>query len=87
MRFGRMPQPSSPDDLSFTSSLGNIRPENIWVERALSPRSQIVDLRMPSHVVVDDAREPMLSADGQSLAFVRDDHGRGRLRVRRAFQY
>ena len=63
-----------------------MRPENIWVERALSPRSQIVDLQMPSHVVVDDAREPMLSADGQSLAFIRDDHGRGRLRVRRAFQ-
>jgi Tol biopolymer transport system component len=28
----------------------------------------------------------MLSADEQSLAFVRDDHGRGRLMVRRAFQ-
>jgi Glycosyltransferase family 87/WD40-like Beta Propeller Repeat len=76
----------SPDDLSFASSLGNIRPENLWVERALSPHSQIVDLRMPSHIVVDDAREPMLSSDGHSLAFVRDDDGRGRLRVRRAFQ-
>jgi hypothetical protein len=77
---------SSPDDLSFTSSLGNVRPENILVERALGPRSQVVDLQMPSHVVIDDAREPMLSADGHSLAFVSDDHGRGRLRVRRAFQ-
>jgi Tol biopolymer transport system component len=28
----------------------------------------------------------MLSADGQSLAFVRDDHGRGRLMVRKAFE-
>jgi Tol biopolymer transport system component len=37
-------------------------------------------------MVVDDAREPMLSANGQSLAFVRDDHGRGRLMVRNAFQ-
>ncbi len=77
---------NSPDDLSFTSSLGNMRPENILIERALGPRSQVVDLQMPSHVVVDDAREPMLSADGHSLAFVSDDHGRGRLRVRRAFQ-
>ena len=77
---------SSPDDLSFTSSLGNVRPENILIERALGPRSQVVDLQMPSHVVVDDAREPMLSADSHSLAFVSDDHGRGRLRVRRAFK-
>jgi len=77
---------SSPDDLSFNSSRGNIRPENIWVERGLSPRSQIVDLRTPSHLVVDDAHEPMLSADGQNLAFVRDDHGRGQLRVQRAFE-
>jgi Glycosyltransferase family 87/WD40-like Beta Propeller Repeat len=77
---------TSPDELSFTSSLGNMRPENILIERALDPRSQVVDLQMPSHVVVDDAREPMLSADGHSLAFVSDDHGRGRLRVRRAFQ-
>ena len=77
---------NSPDDLSFTSSLGNMRPENILIERALGPRSQVVDLQMPLHVVVDDAREPMLSADGHSLAFISDDHGRGRLRVRRAFQ-
>jgi Tol biopolymer transport system component len=28
----------------------------------------------------------MLSSDGQSLAFVRDDHGRGRLMARKAFQ-
>ncbi len=76
---------SSPDDLSFNSSRGNNRPEDIWVERGLSPRSRIVDLRMPSHLVVDDAHEPMLSADGQNLAFVRDDHGRGQLRVRMAF--
>jgi hypothetical protein len=69
------------DDLSFTSGSGHI-----WVERASSPRSQIVDLQQPSRPVIDDGREPMLSADGQSLAFLRDDHGRGRLMVRRAFQ-
>jgi Tol biopolymer transport system component len=56
------------------------------VERALSSRSKIVDVWEPSHVVVDDAREPMLSANGQNLAFVRDDHGRGQLMVRRAFE-
>ncbi len=76
----------SPDDLSFSSSFGNVRPEKLLVERALTPRSRIVDVRQPSHVVVDDAREPMLSVDGQSLAFVRDNHGRGRLMVRRAFE-
>ena len=76
------PSGDSPvDDLSFTSGFGHI-----WVERASSPRSQIVDLQQPSRVVIDDGHEPMLSADGQSLAFLRDDHGRGRLMVRRDFQ-
>jgi hypothetical protein len=74
------------DDLTFTSGLEKIWPEHIWVERAMSSRSQIVDLRQPSRVVVEDAREPMLSADGKSLAFVRDDHGQGRLMVRRGFE-
>jgi hypothetical protein len=81
------PSANSPDDeLSFTSGFGNVRPEKILMERALSPRSRIVDVRTPSHVVVDDAHEPMLSADGKSLAFMRDDNGRGRLMVRRAFE-
>ena len=74
------------DDLSFTSSLGSIRPERILVERALNLRSRIVDVREPMRIVVDDARDPMLSADGQDLAFMRDDHGRGRLMERRAFE-
>jgi WD40-like Beta Propeller Repeat len=69
------------DDLSFTGGSGHI-----WVERASSPRSQIVGLQQPSRAVIDDGREPMLSVDGQSLAFLRDDHGRGRLMVRRAFE-
>jgi hypothetical protein len=81
------PPPDSPgDDLSFTSGFGNVRPEKILVEQALNQRSRIVDVRQPSQVLVEDAREPLLSADGQSLAFVRDDHGRGRLMVRRAFE-
>jgi Tol biopolymer transport system component len=33
-------------------------------------------------VVANDAREPMVSADGKELAFVRDERGRGRLMVR-----
>jgi hypothetical protein len=69
------------DDLSFTSGSGHV-----WVERASSPRSQIVDLKESARPVIDDAREPMLSADGKDLAFLRDDHGRGRLLVRRAYQ-
>jgi hypothetical protein len=77
---------SSPDDLSFTSSIGNVGPENIVVERALSPHSRIVDVQATSHILVDNAREPMLSVDGQSLAFVRDDHGRGQLMERRVFE-
>jgi hypothetical protein len=76
------PSTDSPyDDLSFTSGFGHI-----WVERASSPQSRIVDLQQPSRLVVDNAREPMLLGNGQSLAFLRDDHGRGRLMVRRALQ-
>jgi hypothetical protein len=76
------------DDLSFTSAAGRT-----LVEKALSPDSEIVDARDPARVVLrivlrivlNDAREPMLSLDGQTLAFLRDDHGRGRLMARRAF--
>jgi hypothetical protein len=76
------PADGSPeDDLSFASGFGHV-----WVERGLSPHSQIVEIQNPSQVVINDAREPMLSADGQSVAFVRDDRGRGRLMVRTAFQ-
>jgi Glycosyltransferase family 87/WD40-like Beta Propeller Repeat len=76
------PAPDSPDDdLSFTSGFGHL-----WVERGKSARSEIIDLRDPSHVVLDGARDPILSADAQSLAFVRDDHGRGQLMMRTAFQ-
>jgi WD40-like Beta Propeller Repeat len=74
------------DDLSFTSGFGDGRPETILMERAMSPRSRIVEARRPSRVLVDDARDPMLSADGKSLAFVRDYHGRGRLMMRKSFE-
>ena len=45
-----------------------------------------MDVREPAHTVINDAHEPMVSADGQSLAFLRNDHGQGRLMVREAFQ-
>lgn len=81
------PSAGSPDDdLSFTSSLEIIRPEKILVERGANPSSRIVDVLEPLHIVVDNARDPMLSADGQNLAFIRDDHGRGKLMMRRAFK-
>jgi hypothetical protein len=74
-----------PDDLSFTNVRDTNGEETIYAERAVSPRSQIVDISHGSQVVVEDAREPMLSADGKDLAFIRDDHGRGRLVERPAF--
>ncbi|HEY2002764.1 MAG TPA: glycosyltransferase 87 family protein [Acidobacteriaceae bacterium] len=85
--------PSAGDDLSFTANSSQT-----WVEKALSPHSQIVHsqivtmqepARVPRvlrSVVIDDARDPMLSSDGEGLAFIRDDHGRGRLMLRHAFQ-
>jgi hypothetical protein len=69
--------PSSDDDLSFTGGAGHI-----WVERSLSPYSQIVDMQDPARVVLNDAHDPMLSADGRSLGFIRNDHGLGRLMAR-----
>jgi hypothetical protein len=76
------------DDLSFTGGLGEI-----LIERASRPRSRIIDLQrlgqvlVPGQIVVEDAREPMLSVDGKDLAFIRDDHGRGRLLLRRSFRW
>jgi hypothetical protein len=68
------------DDLSFTA-----RPGEILVEKTRSPHSQVVDVQEPTRVLIDDAREPIFSADGQSVAFIRDDHGRGRLMMQSAF--
>ena len=73
--------PSAGDDLSFTANSGET-----WVEKALSPHSQIVAMQESARLVIDDARDPMLSSDGEDLAFIRDDHGRGRLMLRHAFQ-
>ncbi len=74
------PAANSPDDdLSFAA--GN---SQRLVERAQSSHSKIIDLKNPAFALVEDARSPMLSNDGQALAFVRDDHGRGRLMLRAA---
>jgi hypothetical protein len=69
------------DDLSFSSDFGHV-----IVERASGPRSRIVDLQDPSRILVDNAREPILASDGRDLAFLEDDHGRGRLVLRPAFR-
>ena len=74
--------PSTEDDLSFAGSF-----DDIWIERGFSPHSAVVNLREPARVVADRAREPMLSTDRQSLAFVRDTGGRGQLVVRQAFRF
>jgi hypothetical protein len=75
------PTGSPEDDLSYTSGFGHT-----WVERTRGSRSVVVDVADPSRTVVDDAEQPMISSDGQSLAFLRDDHGRGQLMVRSGFQ-
>ncbi len=78
---------SSDDDLSFASGAGSAGGSGrLFVERAKSPLSEIIDINSPAHAMIEDARDPMLSADGSNLAFIRDDHGRGRLMVRTAFQ-
>jgi hypothetical protein len=61
------------DDLSFATAGGHL-----FVERA-STASTIIDLQRPVVAGIPDGRDPAPSADGQSLAFIRDDHGRGRL--------
>ena len=73
---------SSPDDdLSFSA-----RPGQAFVEKARSGGSDIADLLDPGKTIVEDGRNPMLSVDGQDLAFVRADHGRGQLMVQQSFQ-
>ena len=72
---------SPSDDLSFTGA-AHAQSEQIYVERASTQQSNIVDPRDVSHVIIRDAREPILSTDGDTLAFVHDSHGRGQLRSR-----
>lgn len=62
------------DELSFASADGHT-----FVEQAGAPQSNVIDLQDPAVPVIRDARDPALSADAQSLAFMRDDRGRGQL--------
>lgn len=72
---------ASYDVLSFTSGA-----RDVLVEHAQRGSSQIVSLHAPSKLIVRDAHDPMLSTNGVDLAFIRDDHGRGKLMLRRAYQ-
>lgn len=72
---------SAEDELSFSISGGDL-----WVELAGSPPSNILNARNPGRIVVRDARDPMVAADGENLAFVRDVRGRGQLFVRRGLR-
>jgi hypothetical protein len=76
---------ADPDELSFAAGGGRL-----FVERAGTAQSTIIDLQQdlqrPASEGIADGRDPALSADGQSLAFVRDDHGRGRLIERSILQ-
>jgi Glycosyltransferase family 87/WD40-like Beta Propeller Repeat len=62
------------DELSFTAFNGHT-----FVEQAGAPQSNIIDLENSAMPAIRDARDPVVSADAKSLAFMRDNHGRGRL--------
>lgn len=66
------------DELSFSTE-----PGSTLVERASFRGSQILDVQCPLNPRVNDASQPMPSADGLNLAFLRDNHGRGKLMLRR----
>lgn len=77
---------SDADDLSFTSDLEHAAHDRTLVEKALGMGSVIIDVHEPTRILLSNARDPLLSADGRHIAFVRDDRGRGRLMVRRDFE-
>ena len=73
----------APDALAL-ATVGSVG----WVERA-GQTSRLIPIAMPGRTLpapVEDAQSPALSADGKWLAFVREDHGRGRLFLRSAGQ-
>jgi hypothetical protein len=63
---------SEEDDLSFTMGSGRT-----LVERTSGSRLEIIDLQM--QLLAEGARDPMLSADGRSVAIIRESRGEGRL--------
>jgi hypothetical protein len=73
--------PSAEDDLSFSAD-----PGQSFVEKGRSGVSEIVDPLDPGKAIVENGENPMVSIDGQNLAFVRADHGRGRLMMLQSFR-
>ena len=71
---------SGDDDLSYAFNSGRL-----LVERGRTAHSEIVDAADPRHTFIENARDPMFSADGKSIAFIRDDSGRGELILRPDF--
>jgi len=76
----RLPDPPGEDDLSFSG------PGPLWDEMAMSPDSKIVALRDPSKSAIANAHSPMPSADGRTLAFIREERGAGQLMMVSAMQ-
>ena len=72
---------STRDDLSFTAGA-----KSLWAEEARNRESRIIDRAASSQVIVENAREPMLSNDQASMAFIRDRSGHGSLLLRKDFQ-
>ncbi|MCU1322807.1 MAG: WD40-like beta Propeller containing protein [Acidobacteriaceae bacterium] len=64
------PIESGSDALSFASS-SNTR----WIEQ-VNTTSRLV---APNYLTIDNARSPILAADGTLIAYIRDELGRGRL--------
>jgi Tol biopolymer transport system component len=62
------------DNLSYAIGHGQL-----LVERATAPQSVVVTAANPTKPILQNAHNPMLSADGETLAYLRSDHGRGQL--------
>jgi hypothetical protein len=77
----------APDDIvTFTASAGKVYAERVSASASGSPAphfSEIVDVLDHSRVIVEHAHDPELSRDDRLLAFLRDDHGRAQLMLRR----
>ncbi len=74
------PSAASPeDDLSFTSDTETVA-LNTYGSSGRSVRVRALSTCGSPHMLfIADARDPMLSRNGEDLAFIRDDHGQGRL--------
>jgi hypothetical protein len=64
---------AQPDQLTFRAAPGGDWVEQVGVESRLMPPPG------SSYPEIANARNPMLSVDGRTLTYIRDDHGRGTL--------